>query len=274
MGVLRSAALAALALAGALGAGCYNPKIQDGGLVCAVTDGGLRCPDGFQCSVVDNHCYRSGGPCAKAASLCQDPPRAGGACSPACQNGCECGRCNVSGTAAVCMPFIGPNKLGEVCSPDRDDCGPGLICLLEACGNRLARCYRHCDTAAECASGVACETPILTSAGADTGFLTCDLAPQDCDPTATTAAATGCPGGALGCYVGQAGATFCDCPARALRENDACSAFNDCAPGLVCAAGAGGSGMRCRQACLVASPVCPGNQRCVAGAGKYGYCGG
>jgi hypothetical protein len=274
MGVLtRLLVTAALALA--LPAGCYNPNIQDGGLICAATDGGLRCPDGFKCNTVDNHCYRSGGSCAQAAPLCQDAPRAGSACSPACQIGCQCGRCNVSGLDAICAPFIGPKKLGEVCASDRDDCGPGLICLLEACGDRLARCYRHCNSAAQCTGGAACETPILTSAGADTGFLTCDLAPQDCDPTAATAAATGCPNAALGCYVGPAGAAFCDCPAGALHENDACNAFNDCAPGLTCASGSGVSGRRCRPVCLVANPTtCASAQQCVGNGGKYGFCRG
>jgi len=275
---MRVAALAALLVAAALsGAGCYDPKIQDGGLACAPGDGGHRCPDGFECSAVDNHCYRSGGQCSKATPACQDAPRPGSACNPACQSGCSCGRCNISGLAAVCAPFIGTKKLGEVCTPQRDDCDAGLICLLEACGSNLGRCYRHCATAAQCASGVACDTPILDGSGTDTGFLTCDLAPQDCDPIGRT----GCPSPALVCYLGAdgggatAGATFCDCPSRMLAQDSACDAFNDCAPGLACAAGAGVSGKRCRPICAVGGSACASGQRCVAPSGaRFGYCGG
>jgi hypothetical protein len=273
----RTAVLAALIMAAALAvAGCYSPKIQDGGLVCAPGDGGDRCPDGFECNAVDNHCYRSGGQCAKAAPLCQDAPKAGSACNPVCQTGCDCGRCNISGLAAVCSPLIGPKKLGDVCTPQRDDCDAGLICLLEACGSNLGRCYRHCATAAQCAAGVACGTPILDGTGTDTGFLTCDLAPRDCDPIART----GCPSPALTCFVGAsaggagASGTFCDCPGRALPEDSTCDAPTDCAAGLTCASGAGVSGKRCRPICLANGPACPSGQRCVtASAARFGYCG-
>src|SRR5215468_3815883 len=96
---------ARLALLAALVSGsCYNPSILDGGFICA--DAGKVCPDGFVCDPADNHCRRKpgasadGGPseCSvpKVDPLCADLPAAGQACNPACQNGCDCGRCNVS----------------------------------------------------------------------------------------------------------------------------------------------------------------------------------
>jgi hypothetical protein len=262
---------ALLALLAAVG--CYNPTIVNGGLICAGGDGGARCPDGFQCSPVDNHCYQTGSACPTAAvtPICQEPPAAGSACNPSCQTGCACGRCNVGDDgAAVCAPFIGTQSLGQTCAPDRDDCQAGLICLLESCGARLGRCYQHCTTSAQCATGVSCDIPILDAAGNDTGFQTCDLAPQDCDPVA----GGGCPATALGCYLDGAGSTICDCPHRALAAGSACDVYNDCAAGLACVAEAGVAGSHCRSICRpAASPSsCASGLRCVPTGSQYGYC--
>jgi hypothetical protein len=248
--------------------GCYSPKIVDGGLICA---SGGKCPDGFQCNPADNHCYTAGSGCATPAvtALCQDPPATGSACNPTCQTGCACGRCNVSGLAAVCAPFIGTGALGQVCTPERDNCQAGFICLLEACGSQLGRCYRHCATAAQCPDGTSCEIPILNAAGTDTGFRTCGLAPQACDPIAKT----GCPAAALGCYLDSAGSTICDCPSNAAVEGGACNTYNDCAAGLTCVGGSGTQGgSQCRPICLQSKPTCATGKTCLAVGSTYGYC--
>ena len=243
MAVLRLAALLAAVVALA-GAGCYDPKIQDGGLACAPGDGGAgRCPEGFQCSAADNHCYRSGEQCAKApAPLCQDAPKPGSACSPVCQTGCSCGRCNISGLVAVCAPFIGPKKLGEVCAPERDDCeagpdllargvrqspGPVLPALRHGHPVRVRRRVRDPDPGR---GGDRHRLPDLRSGAAG---LRSDC--QDRMPEPGAGLLPEQPGGGGG----QGAATFCDCPNQTLPADSACDAFNDCAPGLVCASGSG-----------------------------------
>jgi hypothetical protein len=266
-----AAALLVLSVSLAAASGCYNPTIADGGLVCA--DAGKACPDGFECNPIDHRCHKPSGQCSAPAvtPLCQDQPATGAACNPTCQTGCACGRCNVAGSSAVCSPTVGTKTLAQTCSPTQDDCGPGLICLLESCGTGLGRCYRHCTTAGQCTGGAACVIPILDGMSRDTGFKTCDLAPQDCDPIART----GCPNAALTCFVDDAGQTICDCPGRAVPVADggACTVFSDCAPGLACVATAGIVGPRCRQICLQARPNCSNNLRCVPIGARYGYCG-
>jgi hypothetical protein len=253
---------------------CYNPSISNGGLLCA--EAGKACPDGFECNATDRRCYATV-KCSVAAvtPICQDGPKAGAACNPTCQIGCACGRCNVFGANPVCTTSIGSAQLGQICTPGaKDNCAAGLICLLESCGSNLGRCYQHCTTSAQCSGGRACEVPILDgSTGRDTGYRTCSLAPQSCNPVATTG--NGCPSPSLGCYLDTDGTTFCDCSNSTppLVLGGLCVSYNDCASNLVCATSAGVAGAHCRQACTVASSTCPSGQRCIAEGSTYGYCG-
>lgn len=275
--VNRRAATGAVLVAAAALAGCYKPTIADGGFKCATS--GKRCPDDFTCGT-DLLCHRQGstqsdaGQCTSppVTPSCQDPPAAGQGCNPSCQTGCACGRCNVVGNQATCTP-PGPKVLGETCDPGNDNCAAGFICLQEACGNRLGRCYEHCSRADQCSGMTMCQIPILDTAGNDTGFLACDLATQDCDPVNDT----GCPDPALKCYLTSASQTLCDCPNPTKQGalGDPCTIYNECAPGYVCIAGVGGlQGPHCQPACNVMTPVCPTARRCVATSGaKYGYCG-
>jgi hypothetical protein len=208
------------------------------------------------------------------APTCQDDPRTGEVCNPACQKGCACGRCNVVSTGhSACVPS-GTVKLGEVCKPgNSDDCAPGLICLKEACGNNLGRCYRHCTSSTQC-DGTICQIPVLDSSNQDTGFKACDIAARMCDPINNT----GCPSTSLNCYLTSANITLCDCPGSPPegKNGDPCTIYNDCAPGYVCVAGVGGvPEPRCRFACVVgAANGCPTGSCVAAGTGaKYGYCG-
>ena len=124
--------------------GCYKPNITDNGFLCAAT--GKKCPDGYTCGA-DHRCSLnpaspppdSGPPDMKmmtdgggepvcslphVAPLCAEAPAKGDACSPACQNGCDCGRCNVVDGKAKCVA-TGTVKLGDVCTPGAaDNCGP------------------------------------------------------------------------------------------------------------------------------------------------------
>jgi hypothetical protein len=264
-------AFGALAGAAVAVAGCYNPNITDGGFLCGGGDGGTRCPEGFTCNLNDHRCYKSGETtCStQVTPLCQDPPKVGATCNPACQTGCACGRCNIEGSAPVCAASVGTKTLGQTCSPTNDDCQPGLICLLEGCGTQLGRCYQHCTSTGQCHAGTACSIPILNGAAVDTGYRACDLAPQDCDPIGKT----GCPNAALTCYLDSAGATLCDCPNRTVAADGACSVFNDCAAGLVCVTPAGATTARCRPICLQSGQGgCPNGRRCIADGARYGYC--
>jgi hypothetical protein len=253
---------------------CYNPSIKDGGLLCA--EAGKSCPDGFKCNLADRHCYAVVTCSVPAVTpICQDPPSAGTTCNPTCQTGCTCGRCNVSGSAAGCFTTVGTVGLGEICTLGKDNCKPGYICLLEAstCGMNVGRCYQHCTTNAQCGTGRNCEIPILDSSNRDTGYKTCSLQAQPCNPVVTTG--NGCAIPALGCYLSAAGATFCDCPNRVTPGilGGVCDVYNDCGPGLVCTGSAGSVGLHCRQACTVgATGGCPNGQRCTAIGTMYGYC--
>jgi hypothetical protein len=270
--------LALVAVAGLTGAGCYSPSITNGGFICA--DAGKRCPDGFECDST-NHCTATAKcPVAPVTPLCQDLPKSGATCNPSCQTGCACGRCNVAGALAVCSTTVGVAKRGEVCDPNKDNCAPGLICLLESCGTTLGRCYQHCtpsggSAAAGCPTGLLCEIPILDGSNKDTGYKACSLQTQTCTPTAT--ASNGCPSPALGCYLATGGATFCDCPNRTTPGvlGAVCDVYNDCAAGLMCTASTGTVGNHCRTICMVQGQnTCPNGQRCVAVGTTYGYCNG
>jgi hypothetical protein len=264
--------LLTLALSLVSPAGCYNPSIQEGGFICA--EAGKQCPDGFSCQS-DGHCHATSCSVPAITPLCSDPARDGGACNPTCQTGCSCGRCNIAHGAPACLKTLGTKKLGEICTPDSDNCQPGFICLLEAetCGQNVGRCYQHCTTNAQCGSPRACEIPILDGSDKDTGYRTCSLASQPCNPLATTG--NQCPNAGLGCYVSSAGATFCDCPNRMtpVALGGVCGVYNDCGPGLICTTQAGLAGMHCRQTCLTSGTnTCPSGQHCMAVAGGYGYC--
>jgi hypothetical protein len=259
---------------------CYDPNISSGGLLCAT---GGKCPDGYKCNMADQKCYKTGASTdARPADttmctlpvvtpICADAPKAGQRCNPICQNGCACGRCNVIGKDPTCTA-AGAKIVGQVCNLSADDCSAGLICLQEACGGgTLGRCYRYCSKADQC-NGPSCQIPVLAPGNAETGFLVCDVAPQDCDPVAKT----GCPSPSLNCYLTSANQTLCDCPNRTPGGGlgEACTIYSDCATGFVCVSNlAGLPGSRCAQICSQMSPSCPAAMRCIPSGPKYGYCG-
>ena len=290
---------AVVALAVVSTSGCYKPNITDGGFLCALSNN--ACPDGYTCGA-DHHCWINpaatppppdSGPetsppmsdagdggeamCMVAAPLCADGPAAGDACSPSCQKGCACGRCNVVDGKPKCTS-IGSVQLGEVCTAGaNDNCAPGLICLIEACGNGLARCYRHCTSNSQCA-GTACTIGIDDGTGASTPYSACDVPPRDCDPIN----ATGCPNPALNCYL-NGNVTLCDCPTKQGGLGATCSNYSECDKNFTCIALNGEAMAHCRFVCNVAAPACPNvaapdggvmPASCVPAAtgAKFGYC--
>jgi hypothetical protein len=258
-----------VAAAGAVVAGCYNPNVQDGGFLCGADK---RCPDGYSCAA-DNRCRKSadGGVCSSppVTMLCSDEPASGQICNPTCQTGCACGRCNVVGDSSACTP-AGTKALGQVCNIGADDCSAGYICLAEACGNSLGRCYRHCTTSDQC-MGTICQIPIDDAAGNHTGFKACDVPIQTCDPVQNT----GCPDPALNCYMTSTNQTLCDCPSSGTprMQGESCNVYNDCAAGLICVS-VGTGGPQCRRLCRVAAgALCAAStSACVSLNGTYGYC--
>jgi hypothetical protein len=285
-GVLAlAAAVAVIALGGAGLVGCFNPKIADGGLLCATK--GTPCPDGFTC--IDRHCRKNGtvptdGSPAEVsppdaapdtmmctpvvASLCATGARAGQDCNPTCQTGCACKRCNVVGRDARCVPVPDVAKqLGDSCNLTADDCAPGLICFKELCGNNLGRCYQHCTTDDQC-NGGHCQFSIVDATNVETTYKVCDVALRACDPVSNT----GCPDPAFICYLTGTG-TLCDCPGRAGMNGDECSFYSQCAARFVCI-GSIGDKTRCRYACELGTPTCPAGSSCVSAGTDptYGYC--
>lgn len=272
-------------------AGCYKPVIDDGGLKCA--SAGKKCPDGLMCGS-DNRCRQmplvvmndasdgkimsdaGDGPAESSCALpvvtpsCQDPPKAGQTCNPACQKGCACGRCNVVGKDTACVA-VGAIKLGDLCKLGAgDDCAPGLICRKEACGNGLARCYQHCTKPEQCSSPF-CQLSIDDDVGNATGFTVCDVALRACDPVTNS----GCPAAALNCYLTGASDTLCDCPANPTKPaqiGEPCNFYNDCAGGLYCIGAVVAA--RCHFVCDVMNPSCGNNGQCVPLGSKFGYCDG
>ena len=257
--------------------GCYQPKIQAGGLKCGPAS--KPCPDDFTC-VADvcqpTNAAGGGGAGGSAGSSGGNSGGSGGAggspscahaisplcaatstsavCDPVCQTGCGCGlRCTVLDTGLGCVAPVGEKTLGQLCAPTADDCAPGLVCLPETCGNNLGRCRRFCRDATVCPPGAGCATQIPLPDLTPSGQLACDLGYQTCDPYA----ATGCPDPALHCYVTGPSHTTCDCPnaaGAAREEGDACSAYNDCAVGLACIQAGGPS--RCLRLCQ-STAECP-----------------
>ena len=252
-------------------AACYNPSIQDGGFLCA--EAGKQCPDGFVCA--DRRKVPRRPPPRSARSRRSRRSAAinrvtGAACNPTCQTGCACGRCNVSGAAPACVTDVGTKKLGEICTPSKDDCQPGYICLLEAdtCGQNVGRCYQYCTTNAQCASPVAgrtCEIPILDSNNNDTEVpRRAAWARRRATRWRRPATAARAPGSAAtSTPPARRSAT-----APTARRRSCSAAVHRrttiAAAGLICTPSAGLAGMHCRQICMTSGTnTCPSGQHCM-----------
>jgi hypothetical protein len=308
-GVPATAAVAAClvpVVLGVLALGCYQPKVVSGKLKCALSTN--ACPDGFSCvagvcvapgSAPGGRGAAGGrfgmggdggggrgaggvtGGGGAGGAVCTNPvislcavPATSAACDPVCQTGCDCGlRCNVSNAGLGCEAATGTKTLGQLCQvaaqTTRDDCAPGLICLKEACGASLGRCYRFCRDSNMCGASGACAKVVPLPNGTPSGQRACDLTDEACDPYATGA----CPDPALHCYVTGPNQTTCDCPGMPGaegQEGDRCSAYNDCAAGLAClqVAGASQCVRLCRSSADCASCAAFGSvSYCAAAAG-------
>jgi len=253
-----------------VGAACYRPSIQDGGLHCA--DGGV-CPDGFHCAA--NGFCKKGKPVVCQASsphiapLCS--PDAGSECDPVCQSGCDCGRCALVGTTPTCVP-PGGKKTGELCNVDADDCETGSVCLKE-CDGSFGHCYRFCGKGSvkhdDFCNGQQCNLAVSDfSNNSQTDFLVCSLPDKPCNPIVESA---DCGNAGLGCYLNQSGAaTMCDC--RGTNQPAAgCSFLNSCVPGYRCI-GFGTMPATCLKTCTFGGTDCPSGSCVQLDRGSYGFC--
>ena len=253
--------------------GCYRPSIQPGGLLCA--DGGA-CPEGFHCGNNDKRCHPGAtSMCladAAVAMLCSDQPL-GEPCDPICQQGCECGRCNLDGDKLACVPSGGKLR-GAFCNVGNDDCAAGLVCLREPCspespdaGMLLGRCYRYCAGDQHC-DGRLCNIPIVSAA--NTALSACELPPRTCDPVGGI---NSCGDARLACYVDSNGSTFCECSGFS-GDGEPCGVFSSCVPGFRCVQQGGGTTPRCRRVCRLGGSDCPSNTGCMVtpGDAMFGFC--
>jgi len=267
----RSGAVIAL-LAMSLLTACYRPDIKDAGLVCG--DGGT-CPEGYHCGAGDRRCHKEGSMCLPDAAvmpLCSDQPL-GQPCDPICQQGCECGRCNLNGDKLACVPS-GSKLRGDFCNLASDDCAAGLVCLREQCspespdaGRQLGRCYRYCAGDQHC-DGTSCNVPIVTTP--PSSMWACQLPPQTCDPVGGS---NSCGDALLDCYVDSNGSTFCECAGFA-GDAEPCDVFTSCVPGFRCVQQGGGTTPRCRRVCRLGGSDCASASACMATPGDtmFGYC--
>ena len=241
--------------------GCYNPDIAQGGLRCAQP--GNVCPENFKCAT-NGRCYRGDAGLAMDtkpactsvtpdASTCSRDPAPGQACNPVCESGCSCGWCAVVNGAATCLTGTpGKKQIGDICDPSNAaDCAPGLSCHPE-CGK--GRCFKYCETAADCPTGALCN-----AAG---GTLCSQQQDSSCNPVTMS----GCPSG-YGCYP-TGGTPYCDC-AGTLALGDTCSVTKECTPGNGCVKTAS-SPAACQKVCKTTAD-CNGSGSCTL-VGSYGYC--
>jgi hypothetical protein len=258
-------------LIGLGGASCFNPKIVDGGLLCA--DGGL-CPDGFHCAA-DGRCKKGSGPTKCQASsphiapLCTPDP--GNDCDPVCQSRCDCGRCNLDGTALSCVP-PGTKKRGDICNAAADDCEPGNICLTD-CDPKVGRCFRFCGKGSNrhpelCDNKQDCDFPVNDVNGTATDLFVCPPPIKACNPAGD---GSDCGNASLGCYVDNSGVgTVCDCKGKDQPGTE-CSVLNSCVPGYRCVT-IGTAAPTCLKNCTVAVNDCPSGTCTSIGASTFGYC--
>lgn len=250
--------MAAVTVSFALGgAGCFNPRVESGGLTCAPM--GKLCPDGFECGA-GNRCIKTGQ---------MGPVGTGGNAGGGGTGGGD-GTGGSSGTGGSGTP----GQVGETClirnegQPDQSDtCDAGLLCMIDCTGGR---CYKTCDTDGECLQSS------CTRVAPDGIVNLCELPFTTCD--ARQPGAGGCNDGpGRGCVLVSplarpAGGerTVCDCQTGGKGRGEPCNVTRDCFRGLVCPdRGTLGGGF-----CQV---ICDQAEGCTSGAcrpygAKWGYC--
>lgn len=279
----RTSGIAVLALAAglAMGADCYKPSVQSGGLLCADAPA-KRCPDGFTCA--GTVCVSSSsGPDASTSTGGHGGAASGGHLGSGGQLGTGglIGTGGQAGTGGVLGSGGGtpdqPRAVGEACTivnldaPDQsDNCQVGAVCV-EDCAQTV--CFRTCASDDDC-PGSSC-TRMTTS-----GTKICEVSYTTCDPHAQNGQ-QGCDT-SRSCYLlsstpapGGGDRTVCDCAMGEKALGEACTDSRDCFPGLVCPVSTAAGGGFCRQACApglltTGCPLLSGG--CHAYGPNWGYC--
>jgi hypothetical protein len=289
--------LAAVAAAAALvaAAGCYNPKIEEGAFSCPSGS----CPSGFSCTL--GKCYKNAparadagadGACQQNERECSPVTNPSGACDPVCQSGCgSCSdKCTNNGAGNVCVAATVPAAGNyDSCSPDRDTCTAGAVCLGEfneqKCG---AHCYRFCRVDSDCkgpaGNQIARCTGEAQNASGDVIYKHCSPRIETCNPAGPNprcqgASAIDRPSPAFACYMlswQHPDESVCEC-AGTLPDGAPCSREYECVPGHECLKV--GTDTRCRKLCTpdnspLPSVGCAIGQRCTPFPNglRLGYC--
>jgi hypothetical protein len=313
--VLRGFAVTAAALVGLAAltsAGCFKPKVKDGGFSC---NSGLTpdCPDGFKCDEVTQLCRVSSytspdasiehapdvklevapdrapdmsievAPDVPVACLMPvagcTPDPANVKCDPQCQTGCGCHeKCLATSTGALtCNQQSGtlPRTEGQSCVPVSE----GTAAQTDDCEPGLVCFAEACGhlCARYCRVDADCSGSSVCSRVLPGGFKGCDFPASDCSPVKNLGDMK-CPVADEGCYLSAtiADRTVCDCPAGSQGNGQTCNNSRDCLPGLTCADPTGGLELLCHPACALTGTAsgCPGTQTCHAfnGSVKFGVC--
>jgi hypothetical protein len=206
-------------------------------------------------------------------------------------NGCPCDVLlqNCTGTNERCWPGgplssdgqcypIGPKSLGQPCEEPPVDgplaCGKGLVCVA-ASDTDPGACLQLCGAANPCPTSFQCHTLDLGSA-TTSGYGVCVQTPPPPPPPPPPPCSVfqqNCTAGQM-CVAVHGGVNQCVTAGKG-KAGDACTQATDCAPGLQCAALAGGTpatyyfgldgsrGGNCLQACLPGgTPACPSGSAC------------
>lgn len=267
--------------------GCMDAGTKQEGEACGPTDdcvaGSICMPISPTQAVCATFCYQdsdcpSVGGVALKCTLPVDSANPSGPrlCSPDCNpisnTGCQAGqKCTiVSGPTPQnpnadvvfgCGP-AGSKADGDACNDDSECPGQTFCARFSATGS--GTCTTFCANDANCPTGSKClggiqgyESPLLCREAVD-----CDPLQQDC------------PGG-QDCFPTQSG-NVC-APSNNVDEGQACSAANDCKPGLMCIGNPAGGGASCRKICNLTAgqePSCStGTCQGLQGVSGFGVCG-
>jgi hypothetical protein len=255
---VAAAAVSALVLVVACASGCYKPRIEPGGLQCAVAPS-KACPDDFTC--LDGVCVPS------SAN--------GGTVGSGGGPGGTGGKGTTGGSGGATGVDSGaPRTVGETCTimnrgqaDQSDDCETSAVCMDDCLPQ--SHCYHICSSDNDCPTS-ACTRMF----GA---VRICEIAFGSCDPKDGH---QGCDA-ADSCYLlasAQAPTggdrVVCDCSMDARAPGEACTDSRQCIAGLVCPPSTVLGGGVCRYICdtTAAASGCAVSATCYPFGTKWGYC--